>query len=178
MNAGSSAPKIDPTVEMLREEFDLSFQQPRAGSIVELESLLLVRIKEELLALRVSELGGLHECPALTRVPGRYKPQIGLGGLRSRLVAVYSLSAFVGRDRIPRAGRWIALCGADPSIGFAFDEIEGYVQVPKESLRSPSNSSEQQYAAGAVRIDAAMRPIVELSAVVDTIRLSLSEANS
>lgn len=168
---------VGRAVQKLREEFDSAFQQPREEANTEQDALLLVRVREELMALRLSELRGVHECPLVTQVPGRYPAQLGLVGIRSTLVTAYSLSAFVTRDESSHPGNWIALSARDHSVGFVFDEVDAYVNIPSDSITRPKRKK-RQYTSGTLRTGKEVRSIIDLAAVVDAIRLRLAEAKS
>ncbi len=119
----------------LRRAFDAGFaaSPPTPEDRVD---LLLIRVGQDSLALRVAELSGVALCPRLEPVP-QATPQpglVGLAGLRGALVPVYALAALLGNAGTCSAGRWLALCGTREPLGLAFDELQGFLRLPRSRL--------------------------------------------
>lgn len=177
-NAGFVSSNMEQMLQKLREDFDSAFQQPRESATADQEGLLLIRVREEPVALRLSELGGVHECPAITRVPSRYPAQLGLIGVRSNLVTAYSLAAFIAQNKTSHSGNWIAISARDRSLGFVFDKVEAYVQVRGDGIARRRSAQKRQHSSGTIRTGEVVRSVVDTTAIAETIRQRLAEAKS
>ena len=139
----------------LRAEFDATFALPPVIRETAAVQLMLIRVTpDSTAALRVTQLGGLHKCPPLLRLPGAPATQLGIAGIRGKLVVVSSLAVALGHATAT-AGAWLAITAVDHSVGFAFDAIERQVQVP----HAPAGTT-------AIRIDDHSYPLIDIAALV------------
>jgi purine-binding chemotaxis protein CheW len=148
----------------LRREFDAAFASPEAAGREQTEGLVVVRVDRELrVALRLADLAGLHECPAIQSLPGAPPAQLGVAGLRGNLIAVLDLAASLGRPRVA-AGRWLALWRADPTVGFSFEALEHFLQVAPGRIRRGAGAAERL--AEFVDLDGQALPLVSAAALM------------
>ena len=153
----------------LRDKFDRSFAEPAHLGMATMEYLLSVRIRDDLFAIRLSEIAGLHADKKITRVAGGDPALLGIAGFRGSIQPVYGLAYVLGRsvDNLPR---WFVIA-AGASVALAFDAFEGYLRVASERIRPrDANAKDQPYARSFVPVHELIRPILHLPAVVDAIK--------
>jgi chemotaxis signal transduction protein len=155
----------------MREAFDASFAEPRSGDVEALEELLAIRAGDAELALRAREIAQIVRCPPLTPVPCRNPALSGLAGVRSSLVAVYSIAALMGWEHHDESPRWIVLCAADRSVALLFDQLVGYERVPTSDIHAVA-ASEVEVAATAevVRLAGVERPVIDVARLLRGLR--------
>jgi len=158
---------LEQTADELRAAFDASFAvaippEQRRG-----EDVLLVRARDLALALRRRETLGIVRCPRVTTVPSaRARPALlGIVGVRGTLTVLYDLAALAdGRARAARAG-WLAICGADRSIGLFFDTLEGHARLAAEAAREGPPPTED-----VVHVDGHARSLISVPRIIEDIR--------
>lgn len=125
-----------------RDAFDRSFAVAHESTgNQQAESLLAIRVAGHRCALRIREMNGLLDGRKIVALPGPGVDFMGLAGIRGELVAVYSLAAVIGYPREAGYPRWLALCGKENPVGFAFRDLEGYVQVPFGEIYSAARKN-------------------------------------
>jgi chemotaxis signal transduction protein len=161
------------TAAQLRREFDSAFALPPAEKLQHTEALLVVHVTSDWkAALRITELGGVYQCPAIQPLRGSAAAQIGLVGLRGKVTVVFSLAAVLGRKSAASADRWIALAASDRTSGFLFHGLDGYARVESARIRR----SDAAMGAGTtsfeelVELDGATLPVVNVAALIASIR--------
>jgi chemotaxis signal transduction protein len=153
----------------LRDKFDRSFAEPGRLGTATTEHLLSVRVRDDLFAIRLSEIVGLHADKKITRVAGGDPALLGIAGFRGSIQAVYGLATVLGRstDNLPR---WLVIA-AGASVALAFDAFEGYLRVASERIRPrDANATDQPYARSFVPVHESVWPILHLPTVVDGIK--------
>jgi purine-binding chemotaxis protein CheW len=181
----STAP-LGARAAALRRAFDQSFSAPPAAVAAAREDLLAIRAGGEAYALRLAELAGVAAGRRITPLPTAVAGLRGLVGLRGRLVPVWDLAALLGHPA-PEAPRWLALVGGERSLGLAFEGFDGYLRVAREAIApdpaAPSvhggdSARERALVREVVRLDAAVRPLVHLPAVVAAIETRARQAGA
>lgn len=170
----------------MRQEFDQAFARPLAPETAHLEDLLTIRLGQEAYALRLSDIAGVFADRAVTALPGDTPALLGIAGLRGAIVPVYDLAALLGHDRDGERPRWLALtaASANTSVGFAFAALDGQLRIPRDDIvvahdsgatdGSSGGGARRRYVRQFARIGQTARPIVDLAAVLDTIRRQAS----
>lgn len=153
--------------EELRREFDAAFAAPPLERDETLEPLLLIEVTPgRRAALRIAELGGLHVCPPIVRLPGGAPPQLGVVGLRGKLAVAFGLPEATGVEPPARPGRWIALWGGDRAIGFVFHALEGHVLASRGRIRRTDRGGDAARAEApadtVVELERGLVPLIEL----------------
>lgn len=121
----------------LRNVFDRARTLPFSAQAAEqTENLLAICISRVAYAIRVSEIAGLTNDKKIITVPSSIPELLGIAGVRGTLVSVYCLSALLGYNLEEKQTRWLALCGTEEPVGLAFNNFEGYVQVPRVQLHA------------------------------------------
>jgi hypothetical protein len=144
--------------QSLRQEFDRGFAAPPRAARAAHEDLLSLRIGTESCALRLMEIAGLFVDKIIMPVPGGAAAALGLAGFRGALVAVYDLPVLLGHPR-STAPRWLVTLKRD-AIALAFEHYEGHLRAPPDAFFND----------GFVRAGGAVRTLIRISAVLDTLR--------
>jgi len=153
----------------LREAFDRSFAEPLPPGPPSLVDLLAIRVGAEPYALRLGDIAGLHADRKVTPVPGGVRTLLGVAGFRGAVVPVYDLQLLLG-DLPVETVRWLAMA-ADEPVAFAFAAQEGQLRVaPEAIIVQRSDSLSRAHVREFVDISGAMRPIIDLSSVLETVR--------
>lgn len=169
------ADAVVATAAALRRSFDESFAVAAASKLERLEGLLAIRVGGDPYALRLSQISGLYADRRIVAVPSPVVELLGIVGLRGTMLPVYDLAALL---RYPPAAspRWMVLAGGSQQpVGFAFEGFDAHVQVPEASLvsdeaRAASAVTARQHVRGNVRVAGALRLIIQIASVVETIR--------
>ena len=174
MSANSSQTGATATAAALRSVFDESFTLSAASKLERIEGLLAIRVRADPYVLRLSEIAGLYADRKVVAVPSPVAQLLGIVGLRGLLAPVYDLAALLHYP--PAASpRWMVLAGGPQPVGFAFESFEAHVQVTESLLVNDDNQAAnavtpRQHVRGSVRVAGALRPIIHLASVVETIR--------
>jgi purine-binding chemotaxis protein CheW len=166
-------------VAELRREFDGAFALAPKSETARIENLLAVRIGGDGFALRVAQIAGLYSDKPVTPLPSPLVELQGLAGFRGRPAPVYDLAALLGYAA-SGATRWLVLARASEPLALAFDDFESHfavaadpkagdiVRAPGATLKVSAQLRPQVF--DAVRYQGAMRPIVDLDAIIESIR--------
>lgn len=152
----------------MRAEFDAAFSRAHEPAGTQLEDLLAIGVGARRYALRLRDIAGLHTGLPLVALPGSPAALAGVAGLRGGPVAVFDLRVLLG-ESADGACRWLVLATADPSVGFAFDAFERHVQVPAGALAA-DRAGQPAPARQTVRLGAQTTPLVDLAALLDTVK--------
>ena len=175
----ATGPRIgaDPvvgTAAALRSAFDQSFAVAAASKLERLEGLLAIRVGGDPYVLRLSQISGLYADRRIVAVPSPVTELLGIVGLRGVMSPVYDLAALL---RYPPAAnpRWMVFAGGPQPVGFAFERFEAHLQVPGVSLvsdedRAASAGVAREHTCGSVRVAGALRLVIQIASVVETIR--------
>ena len=152
-------PRVGVTAAALRSLFDASFTVPAISKQERLEGLLAIRVGSDPYVLCLSQITGLYADRRIVAVPSPAPQLLGIVGLRGKLVPVYDLAALLHYPPAP-SPRWMVLAGGSQPVAFAFESFEGHVQVARALLANGGN----------VQVAGALRPIVDIASMVDTMR--------
>ena len=131
-------------VQLLAREFDSAFAEAHRDSERDAKAFLAFRCAGRAFALEGHEAGGVTRMPRLCRVPSHQPALLGLAAERGQLVPVFSLARLLG-DATAAPAQWLLIVRRADPVGFAFDELTGYVRVdPAAILREPSSNDSQQ----------------------------------
>jgi chemotaxis signal transduction protein len=154
----------------LRSAFDQTFAAPARGRVEDLVSLLTIDIGNHPFALRTAELSGLVADRRVVPVPSRRPELLGLIGLRGTLVPVFDLARLLGVPRHDPEPRWLALADRENPVAFAFDRLEGYIDVPPACLYAGVTELRQPCVGHLVQAGPVVRGLIELPPLIETIR--------
>jgi purine-binding chemotaxis protein CheW len=154
--------------QQLRSAFDRSFAAPAHLDTTPKEDLLAIRSGSQLLALRLSEIGGLFADKKITRIPGRIATLLGIAGFRGAILPVYDLGMLLGQAK-GKAARWLVIAASAP-IALAFEEFDGHLRISKDAIVPQEAGERESYVRESARVEGILRPILNLSSILDAIR--------
>ena len=163
------------TVLALRREFDAAFARAPLMESAARENLLAVRLGGDGYVLRVAQIAGLHADKLISPLATPVEELKGLAGFRGKAAPVYDLAALLG---YPNAGktRWLVLARSVEPLALAFETFEAHFSAAAaEIVRAPGATLKvapaiQPQVFDAVSFEGAMRPVIDLASIVDTIR--------
>jgi chemotaxis signal transduction protein len=162
MSAGKSS------AELLREAFDRSFAEPPPAPRDDWEGLLAVRCGGQPHAIRVRDVAGIAAGRTVVPAPSPLPELVGLAGFRGRVAPVYDLGSLLGHGASDTL-HWCVLVGSADLVALAFELLEAHVRVPRSAPSDSARHAEPE-ARQAVRIAGALRPIIDIPAVLATLR--------
>jgi len=131
--------KAPLNVRELARAFDSAFAEAHRGSEQNAKSFLAFRCAGRALALEGHEVSGVIRLPRLCRVPSTQPALLGLAAERGQLVPVFSLARLLGVTTTA-SPHWLLLAQRSDPVGFAFDDLAGYVRVSEaDILREPTS---------------------------------------
>ena len=154
----------------LRHCFDEAFATPARLRDESLEPLLLIRAGGEAVALRSLHITGLARTGPIAPVPSRIPELLGITGIRGALVPVFDLAALLGFPLSGAQLRWLAFTGGETPVALAFDQIEGQAAVAGADIYNHQASAARALLKESARIEFNPRAVVDIPAVVETIR--------
>jgi len=166
--------RVGATAAALRSLFDESFTVAAVSKPERLEGLLAIRVGADPYVLCLSQVAGLYADRRVVAVPSPVAQLLGIVGLRGKMAPVYDLAALLHYP--PAASpRWMVFAGGPQPVGFAFESFEAHVQVAGASLGNDDEGAAsavttRQHVRGHVRVAGALRPIIHIASVVETIR--------
>lgn len=164
-----SSPAGPEVLNALRRAFDEAFAAPVVHQAADLATLIAIRVAGQPFALRATEIAALAKSRRILPVPSRVPQLLGLAGIRGVLVPVYDLAAILG---LPRANepQWFVLTERDAQLALAVEEIERLVEIRKTDLVADPPSSSGGHVRQLARIGEETRAVIDIPAVVETIR--------
>lgn len=164
------------TAEAIRRAFDEAFAAPPRVRDRDSESLLAIRVAGEPFAIRVREIAGLVPPRKVVPLPTRLPELLGLAGIRGEIVPVYSLATLLGYRPTDGGARRLVLCGSKRPIALAFEALEGHLSVSPSDLYAAETPRE--HIRVVARAGAAVRPVVDLPSVLESIQRRLGPAHA
>jgi chemotaxis signal transduction protein len=152
----------------LRLAFDSSFANPPSVERAATQDLLAIRLGAQKFALRLAEISGLFVDKKITFVPGGSEYLLGIAGFRGVIAPVYDLQRLFGYPG-GQAPRWLVIAAA-ASAGFAFDAFDGQLRISPEAIAPRQRSDKHDLTGGVVHVGDIVRPIIELSRVLDVLQ--------
>lgn len=162
----------------LRRNFDQSFASLPAAKATDQERILLVYCAAELLAIRCSQIARLLKLGRVVPLRSQIPELLGLTGVRGAAVPVFDLAPLLGLPGRAREPHWIVLVRSESPVAFAFDVLEGQVDVTHASIANGQQSAISPFLRQSVRAGFAMRPLVDLFAVVRVLDSKAAQTNS
>jgi purine-binding chemotaxis protein CheW len=151
----------------LRRRFDDGFASPPPAPAGEFVALLAIKVGGDPYALRIPEIGGLSEARKIVRVPGARAGVLGLTAHRGVVVPVFDLAAAIGYERGGGAPRWFVLSPGTAPVAFAFEEFEGYFELPLAQLRPAAGPQlRSSHTREVLRDRGVVRGVVSLAALM------------
>lgn len=160
-----STTEMEQRLLALRRAFDESFAAPPRASEEQRKSLLVVRTGDGRFAVRLDDLAGIEQSPAIVPLPGGAPGLLGLVGIRGRLFAVYPLGDLVDRPA-QRAPRWLLLTASEQGVAFAVDEIDAFVQALEGDVVPADGGGMGEHVREVLRDGAALRPVISVRSLL------------
>ena len=149
----------------MRAEFDRSFAQTVQPAPIK-ESLMQIRVGQERFVVRVQDTAGIAKPKRILSIPSRIPEMLGLATIEGNIMPVFDLAALlkVGGSGNPTL---VLLVDFDGPAGLAFDALELTVQVP---VSGEGGSAAGRHVRSLVPVGPAMRPLIDMSGILCTIR--------
>ena len=160
----------------LRETFDRGFAIPPPQIDDALEGMLTIRVNGEPYAVSLSEVHGLFVDRRVVPLPSRFSESLGITCLRTGIVAVYSLRAFLGYPPVEMQTRWLISTGARHPFALAFEQFEAYASVPRSELLPMPPASRSKHIRGTATIAGERRSIISLNSIMQSISTAFSRS--
>ena len=154
---------------LLREAFDRTFAEAPAEAHRESEDFLALDVGGDDYAVRLNEISGLFEGKRWRALPGAAPALLGIAGFRGTLVPVYDLNALLGYAPAT-SPRWLVLIKTHPSVGLAFERLDGHLRVSREALSSEVDSKANAPVRETLREANAVRGVLHLPTILETIK--------
>lgn len=158
----------------LRWSFDRSFAEPPPAPSAARYDLLGITIGVDPYAVPLAEVSGIFANRKFTPLPSAIAELLGLVGLRGAILPAYDLRALLG---YPRGGpcRWLLLTRG-LEVALAFDRVDGYLRVPRESVMvQQALSSRSRHIREVVRTEPVARPVIHIASVLEQIGHSVHQ---
>lgn len=166
----TEAELLDERATELRVAFDRSFALPPPHEAPEVDEVLVVRVSDDLYAIRLRDISGLVARRTIVAVPAAAPGLLGVAGVRGDLVAVFSLSSLLGYGDDPEAPSWAVLCGGEHPIALGFAELEGYLRVRRAAVHADEALRvKRSYVTEVVATEAGARPVIDVSLIITDI---------
>jgi purine-binding chemotaxis protein CheW len=164
----NTASQMTGRAAALRRDFDRSFTVAPLGAEAAKLDLLAVQMGTKRFALRLSDIAGLFADKKIVDVPGAGPTLLGIAGFRGAIAPVYDLQKMLGLGA-GHAPRWLVIAAAAP-VAFAFEAFEGQLRVSPAAIRAQTADDAHGVTTSFVETDGVLRPIIELSSVLNTIK--------
>jgi purine-binding chemotaxis protein CheW len=151
----------------LRRDFDRGFANPPLVGSETRQDLLAIRLGARRLAIRLSEIAGLFADKKITPVPGAAAGMLGIAGFRGSIMPVYDLRSLLDLSS-SEAPRWLVVAAAAP-VAFSFEAFEEQIRVPADAIKSGQGQAKNSFTAEFIQTDGVLRPIIQLSAVLEVV---------
>jgi chemotaxis signal transduction protein len=153
----------------LRAEFDRSFAQAPRPVQVSLQDFLAIQVGSDPYAIRLADIAGLFADRRITRLATSEAAFLGIAGVRSAVVPVYDLGAFLGYPPGP-AWRWLVLAGG-ASVALAFNSFQGHLRMPPQALAAQlaQHGHSRDFVQEVLHVAGTVRPIVQISQILGAI---------
>ena len=149
---------VEDHASALRRAFDASFAESTSDDAAATEDFLALRLAGHRYALRLANVARLVTIPKIVPVPTSRPTALGIAAVRGVLIAVHSLPALLAHP-LPEAAshRWLVIVEAPDVLGLAFDELDGFLRLPRGTD-------------GALSLGGVARPILDLNAVLALVK--------
>lgn len=164
-----SADGLSLRADALREIFDQSFAALPVVADDAFEGMLAIRVCGDPYAIALSEVHGLFVDRRVVPLPGRASQSMGITCLRTGIVAVYSLRAFLGYPPVDAPTRWLISAGERQPFALAFERLDAYTRVPRSQLASAPDGEREGHLQGTATVAGERRAVISLSSIACSI---------
>ena len=160
---------ISTRARMLRENFDSGFAHPPAAERDAFDGVLTIRVCGEPYAVALDEVHGLFVDRRVVPLPARCPESMGITCLRTGIVAVYGLCAFLGYPLTETPMRWLISVGERQQFALAFERFEAYARVPRSQLLPAPATGGDGHIQGTATIAGERRPVISLRSIMHSV---------
>jgi len=160
--------QLDRVTE-LRRAFDRTFQLAYQIKNKDVEPMIAFRIAGVALAVRVQHITGVIKRGVILPIPSIVPELLGVAVVRGGLVPVFNLAALLG---LPPSGepQWLMLLNRESPIAFAFDGLEGRVEVQRAHLYVDETASRRKHIHQLAEIGSVVRAVIDVPGLMEAIR--------
>ncbi len=157
-------------VDEVRHTFDSAFSAPPRSFMGRQDMLLLVGLWEDAYAVRMRELSGVHRVERITPLPGATPDLLGIAVIQGHLTPIFSVGVLLGYPQQDTDACWVLLASADPPVGLAIPELQGYHVMPGDAApTSLAGSEERAFVSGYLHVADGVRTILNVAAIIQAI---------
>jgi purine-binding chemotaxis protein CheW len=161
----------------LRDAFDRSFSSTAEVERIDVESFVGIGVGDGSYAVRLSEIVGIHSEKRVARLPSPLPALLGVVGVRSGIVPVYSLRAFLGYGALRDAPRWFLIAGSKEPVGLAFERFDGQFKLGREALAPVEGRASGAHVREVARIHSGTRAVIDVGSIVLAVRNQVDANN-
>lgn len=165
---GDEGVSLSTRAAALRQAFDQTFAAAPAENAAATQAFLAIQVGGDSYALRLAEVAGLFVEKKVVPLPSRSPDLLGIASFRGTLIPVYDLRLLLGYPA-GAAPRWLILAAPDAPLGLAFDQLDGYLDLPSEAIAAAGTERTRQYLAETLNTADAVLPVVSVAAIVEMI---------
>ncbi len=152
----------------LRHAFDRTFQLPYQLATKSVEPMIAFRTAGVALAVRVQHITRVIKRGVILPVPSIVPELLGVAAVRGLLVPVFNLAALLG---LPPSGepQWFLLVNRETPVAFAFDGLEGRVEVEQAHLYVDETSSQCKHIHQLAEVGSTVRAVIDIRGLMEEI---------
>ncbi len=160
-------PQLEHLAE-LRHTFDRTFQLPYQLATKSVEPMIAFRTAGVALAVRVQHITGVIKRGVILPVPSIVPELLGVAAVRGLLVPVFNLAALLG---LPPSGepQWFLLTNRETPVAFAFDGLDGRVEVERAHLYV-DETSQHKHTHELAEVESMVRAVIDVPGLMEAIR--------
>jgi chemotaxis signal transduction protein len=157
------------SAEALRRDFDARFRIAHAAPSEARETVLVGRSGDRRFAFRSADLSALAPLPAFATLPSLHAAVMGIVSIRASVVVVYDLESLASGAGTKRTScRWLVVPSRYPTVGFAFEALEGLFDVPRATLDVPPSGTGES-SPGSLVVSGSTCTLVDVGALLASI---------
>jgi len=135
------------------------------------EPMIAFRTAGVALAVRVHHITGITKRGVILPVPSTVPELLGVAVVRGVLVPVFNLAALLGLP--PSAElQWFLLTNRETPVAFAFDGLDGRVEVERAHLYVDETASQRKHTHELAEVGSTVRAVIDVPGLMEAIRQS------
>ncbi len=148
-----------------RRAFDQSFALEQVLQNQVYVNVLMMSIADNPFVVRLSEISCVSKCPKIVPVPSKSPALIGLAGIRSELLPVYSTAELLGCPREDEV-RWLLIAGKQSPIALALANLDTCISVPVEAFVRSEQVRGKAKSQEVLTVGTGVRTVIQISELV------------
>jgi chemotaxis signal transduction protein len=156
-------------VAELRSAFDRTFQVAYQRKTKDVEPMIAFRTAGAALAVSAKHITEVIKRGFILPVPSVVSELLGVAVVRGMLVPVFNLATLL---ELPPSGepQWFMLTNRETPVAFAFDGLEGRVEVERAHLYAEEASSRRKHIHQLAEVGSVVRAVIDVSSLMESIR--------